>query len=469
MKLAVVGLDSADWSLLDRWLDRLPHIAAIRREGVSGPLETCRPPVTIPAWKCYATGKNPGKLGIYWFARPNFEERTLELNLPGDIPGNLWDFLPRALVVNTPGTFPPRTIDGVMIPGFPCPDGQVSATPPWIVPRLQGYRANPGVPPAHPDYPEKATELMRLHFETFERLAPRFQFGQVTMFAIDELHHLYGSDSVVLDAWRLIDEAIGRIMDLADNVALVSDHGSGPMKEFVNVVPYLEEAGLLRLRKDHGRGPLEMVQRAVRLVPRGWRARLGGRWILPRVADAIRTRVEPLHEWLPAASVQLRHRVDWTSPVIPLNQGLFYRNPKARDPASLGDLEDCVSRIPGVARVWRREEIYAGPYADAAPDLWAEAQPGVELVARFGETWERRAPEKGRGWIVNHRQNGIFAFHGKDVDGAPVEGARIYDMCPTILSFFDLPPPPAVDGQVLPVRRGPARDGGLRIGGPRAG
>jgi len=468
MKLAVVGLDSADWTLLDQWLHHLPHIAAIRREGVSGPLESCRPPVTIPAWKCYATGKNPGKLGLYWFAHPNFEKRQLDLNLPGDMPGSLWELLPRSLVVNTPGTFPPRTIDGVMVSGFPCPDGEAFASPPWIVPRLQGYRVNTRVPPRHPDFPREAMELMKLQLETFERLAPRFRFGQVTVFHIDELHHLYGSDSIVLDAWRMIDEAIGRIMDLADNVVLVSDHGSGPMKEFVNVVPFLQGAGLLRLRRDWAKAPLRALQGLARVVPRRWRAGLRNRWILPRVADAIQMRVEPLHEWLPAASNQLRHRVDWMSPVMPLNQGLFFRNPAANgNGRALEDLRDCMSKIPGVARVWTRDEIYSGAHTGLAPDVWAEAVPGVELSARFGETWERRPPEKGAGWIVNHRQHGIFAFYGRDVDGHTVDAARIYDMCPTILSFFNVPPPPDIDGHVLPVRaerseppRQPPRQGG---------
>jgi len=454
VKLAVVGLDSADWTLLDRWLHHLPHIAAIRREGVSGALATCKPPVTIPAWKCYATGKNPGKFGVYWFARPNFENRSLDLNLPGDIPGSLWEFLPRSLVVNTPGTFPPRTIDGVIVSGFPCPDDAPYASPPWIPSQLAGYRANARVPPRHPDFPREATDLMRMQLGTFRRLAPRFRFGQVTVFAIDELHHLYGDDSRVLEAWKMIDEEIGRIMDLADNVALVSDHGSGPMTEFVNVVPFLEEAGLIRLRKDHARRPLAALDRLVRAFPRTWRARLRNRWILPKLADAMRSRVEPLHEWMPAASSQIRHRVDWSSSVIPLNQGLFYRNPRARRPVDLGRLIESVRKMPGVAHVWRREEMYSGPHLSAAPDLWVEADAGVEFVARFGEPWERKPPERGQGWIGNHRSNGIFGFYGRDVDGARIPNAQIYDMCPTILSFFGVPPPPDVDGSVLPVLRG---------------
>ena len=454
VKLAVVGLDSADWSLLDRWLHHLPHIAAIRREGISGHLATCKPPVTIPAWKCYATGKNPGKLGIYWFAHLDFDNRGLELNLPGQIPGNVWDLIPRSLVVNTPGTFPPRTIDGVLISGFPCPDGQPYATPPWILPRLNGYRANPKIPPRHPDFPGEAMDLMRLQLETFERLAPRFQFGQVTAFHIDELHHLYGSDSVVLDAWKMLDEAIGRIMKLADNVVLVSDHGSGPMRQFVNVVPFLEEAGLFRTRRDYGRAPASALQRMGHAVPARLREGLKDRWIFPKLADAVNMRSAPVHEWLPAASAQLRHRIDWSSSVIPLNAGLLFRNPKAKKRPELSDIFRCAEKMPGVARVWRRDELYAGPYAKAAPDLWVEAEPGVEFVARFDEPWERKDAERGDGWIVNHRPEGIFGFYGKDVDGQRFSRAQIYDMCPTILSFFGIPRPPDVDGNALPVWTG---------------
>ncbi|NIN68942.1 MAG: hypothetical protein GTO63_30495, partial [Anaerolineae bacterium] len=212
MKVAVVGLDSADWSLLDRWLHHLPHIAVIRREGVSGRLTSSRPPVTIPAWKCYSTGKNPGKLGVFWFAYPDFSERTLQFNLPGHIGGNLWDYIPNSVVINTPGTFPPRTIDGVMIAGHPCPDDQPFVTPPWAAQRIGEYRVNSHVHASDPGFPDEAMKLISSRFDLFHQYASRFDFGQVTVFYIDELHHFYGSDSIVLDAWRLIDEEIGQIM-----------------------------------------------------------------------------------------------------------------------------------------------------------------------------------------------------------------------------------------------------------------
>jgi len=69
MKLVVVGLDGASFELLDPWIEEgsLPNLRKIKDSGVYGDMESCLPPVTSPNWKCYSTGKNPGKLGIFWW------------------------------------------------------------------------------------------------------------------------------------------------------------------------------------------------------------------------------------------------------------------------------------------------------------------------------------------------------------------------------------------------------------------
>ncbi len=460
MKLAVVGLDSADWTLLDGWLHHLPNIATIRREGASGQLTSCIPPVTIPAWKCYSTGKNPGKLGLYWFAHPDFRTRRLDVNFPGDIGGNLWDYIPNALVINTPGTYPPRTIDGVMVVGFPYPDGRPMATPEWALQQLRGYRVNARTDPRDPTFPEEAIELITSRFSAFRRFARRFEFGQVTIFYIDELHHLYGADSLVLEAWQVIDQEIGRIMEMSDNVVLVSDHGSGPLRHFSNVVPALRAVDAFRVRDIPWSRRSSVLSKLTRGLPSTW-LRYGERFVPPKVRDAALSRLQPMEEWLPGEADKFRLRVDWSSLIVPLNQGLMFRNPypRRRSP-SMSDVRDSLEDIEGVRRVWHRDELYSGQYISSAPELWVETEPDVELVARMDEEWETKSPEKGREWIVNHRQEGIYAFYGKDVEPRQLGTASIYDMCPTILSFFNIPPPPGVDGTSLPVARGVTRKPG---------
>ena len=65
----VVGLDGASWRLLDPWIEAgdLPNLAALRAEHTWAETESCLPPVTFPNWKCYAAGKDPGGLGVFWF------------------------------------------------------------------------------------------------------------------------------------------------------------------------------------------------------------------------------------------------------------------------------------------------------------------------------------------------------------------------------------------------------------------
>ena len=67
-KVCVIGLDCAAPELVfDLWADRLPNLRRIMAQGVYGPLESTTPPITVPAWMCMMTGKDPGTLGIYGF------------------------------------------------------------------------------------------------------------------------------------------------------------------------------------------------------------------------------------------------------------------------------------------------------------------------------------------------------------------------------------------------------------------
>ena len=67
-RVAVIGLDCADPKLVfDRWLDDLPNIRQLVERGTWGPLRSVDPPITVPAWSCMLTSRDPGELGIYGF------------------------------------------------------------------------------------------------------------------------------------------------------------------------------------------------------------------------------------------------------------------------------------------------------------------------------------------------------------------------------------------------------------------
>jgi len=69
MRVAVVGVDGADWDLMQPLIERgeLPHFAALRERGAWGSLETLEPTLSPALWTSMVTGKLPRRHGIHDF------------------------------------------------------------------------------------------------------------------------------------------------------------------------------------------------------------------------------------------------------------------------------------------------------------------------------------------------------------------------------------------------------------------
>ena len=67
-KVAVIGLDCAPPRLVfDLWRAELPNLNTLIERSLWGPLRSCHPPITVPAWASMMSGKDPGQLGLYGF------------------------------------------------------------------------------------------------------------------------------------------------------------------------------------------------------------------------------------------------------------------------------------------------------------------------------------------------------------------------------------------------------------------
>ena len=69
MRVLLIGLDGADWNILDPLIEagRLPHIGRLAREGVRGRLRSITPMLSPVIWTSIATGVLPGRHGIIDF------------------------------------------------------------------------------------------------------------------------------------------------------------------------------------------------------------------------------------------------------------------------------------------------------------------------------------------------------------------------------------------------------------------
>ena len=81
-RFALVGVDGADWDLMEPLMARgeLPHLKALRDRGAWGRLETLRPTLSPAIWTSIVTGKLPRRHGVRDFATRRL--RGVEDSLP---------------------------------------------------------------------------------------------------------------------------------------------------------------------------------------------------------------------------------------------------------------------------------------------------------------------------------------------------------------------------------------------------
>ena len=98
-----------------------------------------------------------------------------------------------------------------------------------------------------------------------------------------------------------------------------------------------------------------------------------------------------------------------------------------------------------IERVRPPNEVFHGRYADRAPGrLLIEADENYRVM--------RLPREKGKffgGRSATHGFDGIYLLAGPGIEAGEGPEASIYDVVPTVLNFFGIPPPVDADGETL--------------------
>ena len=118
-RVLIIGLDCAEPSLVfDKYRAETPNLQSLISRGAWGELESTTPPITVPAWMCSLTSKDPGQLGVYGFrnrADHSYEKMTIANARSFNEPA-IWDYLGRAgkqsYLVGVPPSFPPKPVVG---------------------------------------------------------------------------------------------------------------------------------------------------------------------------------------------------------------------------------------------------------------------------------------------------------------------------------------------------------------------
>lgn len=472
----ILGLDGASWKLLEPWIKegQLPNIEALREQGSWATNRSCLPPVTFPNWKCYSSGKNPGKFGVYWFERIDIENERIEIPNRTDFKTTeLWDYLNdaglSAGVVNMPTMFPPREIDGCIVCGGPdAVDGEYRSIeggytyPTAIEEELKNrfaYRVHPE--PLLSSNAERGAEVeeilelldKRLEVATTLAEEQNLDVIHVTLFYLNVLQHFFWNDKPTQRAWELIDEWVGKMSEYEDtNLVLMSDHGCGPTHTEFYINEWLSENGYLTEQRT-----IEDYLTAVGLTRENalnMAKQLGIVGLLEQLVP------EKIQQLVPQSAGAKRGRkldkvVLNETKAVASGQGPVYLNPSFDVDTVANSLIDELQKItdstgqPLFEAVHRASDVYNGPFIRRGPEIVIEQAPGVHINDGLGGGKIMTDPDR---WAAENTRSGIFVASGPDFDpqGHFAE-ISIIDIMPTILASQNVPIPTDIDGEILPI------------------
>lgn len=499
----VIGLDGGTLEVIRPWAEagELPTFRRLLDEGVSGPLKSTIPAFSPPAWTSFMTGVNPGKHGTFDFLKRRsggYDLQPVRNHLPGLGTMFAWasQYGRRVAVVNVPFTYPPEPVNGITVSGLGAPDDADYTYPPGLSDTLRsmGYRVNadnhyePGLEDAFiremMETTDKQAEVALWLFKQepwdFFTVVFRTLDGVFASLwsLMDETHPQHDPvlaaeyGDAILNYHKLLDMRLADFLDTIDDntvVMVMSDHGSGPLYREVYLNVWLQREGFQKLKRgagDTATGARALLRR-IGVTRENLTALLGWHNV-NRIKERLPDRIKAL---VPRSSLEITDVVDWsqTRAYSYGYIGQIYINLKGREPEGVVEpgaeyeriVSDIINRLSVledpetgervVDAVYRKEELYHGPYAHLGPDLCLIMK-DLSYTTHLGTEFTHEAifgppvnHESG-----THRVYGMLSVWGPGIhQGEHISSAEIIDLAPTILHLLDVPVPEDMDGRVL--------------------
>jgi predicted AlkP superfamily phosphohydrolase/phosphomutase len=448
-KVMVIGLDCAPPEhIFEEYAGDIPTLTKLRENGAWGPLESIVPPITVPAWMCMMTSKDPGTLGIYGFRNRKdhtYDGLSFATSWAVKQP-TVWDILSEAgkdcIVMSVPPSYPPKQLRGVQIGCFLTPSIEADYTYPKELKAeiesnvgeyifdIRNFRTD------NTQYIiDEAYKMTDARFMTADYLLQTkpWDFFVMVEMGPDRLNHGIWSfidpqhprhqpgnpyKEALRDYYRHLDTKIGELLEKhADDdtvVLVVSDHGAKAMVGGICFNEWLVTEGYLSFEDD------------------------------------IPTEITPSHKL----------KIDWSKTMAWGDGGYYGRlfmNVEGREPNGIIPLSEYEAvRDELVAKIEAMVDHEGRPLGNKAlkPEEIYATQQGVppDLIVIFGELKWRSVGSLGHKSIytfendtgpdeANHAEYGIFIMNNAPwVQPGAREGLHLWDVHSTILDLFDLQP-----------------------------
>jgi predicted AlkP superfamily phosphohydrolase/phosphomutase len=407
----------------------------------------------------------------------------------------------KTIIVNFPFSYPPEKVNGLMISGLGSPGMESNFTYPnslkqELLANVPDYRIDVNVEEFYLNHASVFVKDIYHLTEARKRSVlylmeeKDWDFFMVVFVGSDRLQHFLWDTqlqmntskgtmkyNVILKYYELIDSIIGEILQKLDENTInliVSDHGFTQVKRDFYINNWLKSIGLLDL-KSQGSFSAWLIKRGITTE--------SSNAALMRHAHSKWYKI--LHKLIPKRLISffalnlsnIRKYCNWqkTKAFSYSLTGQSIRiNLKGREkngivnPEEYNDLRDSIafklSKLTDpetgkkiVSQIYKREEIYEGPYIMDAPDLLIQLNDGFAMFGGFGngifsskkdQAQKSMNESNGHIWKAAHDINGVFMSFGNDIRPVQVE-ATVMDIAPTILHILNIPIPQMMDGNVL--------------------
>ncbi len=434
-KVVILGLDGAPYSLIKQFIHKgiMPNLAHIVDEGTLSQMDTSIPEISSVAWTTFFTGVNPAKHGIYGFM--DLKPNSYEMYFPNSqniraktLWGKLGDHGKRSVIVNVPSTYPAKPLNGTLISGFVAIDLAKATYPPSLLPMLEqvDYQLDVDASKAQKSLEEFAQSLVKVLDAREKVLWHLLVNEQWDLFVgviteTDRLHHYL---------WVAIEDPQHQYHDFFKSFYTRIDRFIGMVYE------WFRGKGVFMIMSDHG---FCKIQKEVYL----------NNWLISEGYLKFSTPNPKSYE-----------DIDKESKAFNMDPARIYLNLKGKYPygcVSPGEeydttreelksklLEIKIDGVPVIQKVFFKEDLYHGPFLNAAPDILLLPHWGFDLKGTI--TKQNLA---GNSLLTGmHTQNDSTFFinvkHGSDerinimhiaptaVNGTGVDVGNAFDASPLI-------------------------------------
>jgi len=459
-------------------IGKIPNFANIVNKGVFGNFKSTFPPSTGPAWLSMATGKNPGKTGVFDFLTKKGNEFEIKVLSSFDFRKNntYWDILNiegyKTYLLNHPLLYPFYKIDGIMVGGMGTPVNTGFVYPAKLEKKLNdisnGYVTS--VDWNLPKYHDKEKFVKDLHIFIEKQfsvikylLKDDWNLLMHVSSASDFLQHMMWEDwidekseyhQIFISVFEKLDKKIGEVFEyLKDtNIFIVSDHGFGLLKENFNLSKWLLDKGFLKINPKHK--SINSLDSLINLIYNKIENTAFKKLLINEKFNLsfLTKKLNIGYPFPPEVNI-------FESKVIPGYSSAAYgalhimdsvKDQKNFKKEIILELKKLEKTYGFKIDVYKREEIYSGEKTNQAPDILFKIndhQCNVQSSSLKGEIFSNNLPFKNKSG--SHRSEGIFCAYGPDIKEGKEINVQIYDLAPTILHIFDVPIQNDVDGRVL--------------------